>query len=400
MKANLMLLSAIVMIFAVIIIQSCNKKTDSQFLDTQNYNPGKTQLQLSANLSDIEQLGKNIYFDKLSDPIEVQGCFSCHAPEFGFGGAAFKNIDGIYEGAVPGAFGNRMAPSAAYASFSPMFHYDEDEGLFAGGIFWDGRATGERLSPTAEQALGPFLNPVEQHNPNKESVLTQIAASEYATLWQRVWGAPLTYSTQDEINTNYDRVGLSIAAYESSPEVNQFSSKYDLYLKGAVKLTSEERQGLALFNGKAKCNACHSSAGDMPLFTDFTYDNLGIPKNPNNPYYATDPGFIDYGLGEYLATRTDKGWNQYAEENMGKFKVPTLRNVGKMEGKGKRYMHNGVFGTLKEVVHFYNSRDEMGLMPEVNKNVNMSELGNLKLTPKQEDAIVAFMRTLSDGYVQ
>jgi cytochrome c peroxidase len=337
-------------------------------------------------------------------------CASCHAPDYGFTGSSESNISGIYEGAFQGRYGNRKPPSAAYAASSPIFHYD---GLnFIGGNFWDGRATGERLkNPSAEQALGPFLNPLEMNNPSKESVLMQISKSSYAQMWESVWGKPISYSTSTEIDDNYDRVGLAIAAYEASGEVSQFSSKFDYYLNGKVKLTTEEDAGRILFNGnKAKCSSCHVSDGNKPLFTDFTFDNIGTPKNPANPFYNEDKvylpnglainpdgsAWIDPGLGGFLITRPD--WSSMATANWGKHKVPTLRNVDKRNGP---YMHNGVFKSLKDVVHFYNTRDITNLnwpKPEVSQNVN-SEVGNLGLTDTEENEIVAFMKTLSDGYI-
>jgi cytochrome c peroxidase len=183
-----------------------------------------------------------------------------------------------------------------------------------------------------------------------------------------------------------------------------------MYLAGEVELTDKEAWGMELFNGKAQCSACHPA----PLFTDFTYDNLGVPKNPENPFYDMDQVFlddgspinplganwIDQGLGGFLETRPE--WASMAEENYGKHKVPTLRNVAKANGDDfpKAYMHNGVFKSLKEVVHFYNTRDvESWPPPEVPENVNEDELGNLGLSQKEEIAIVAFMETLSDGYV-
>jgi cytochrome c peroxidase len=148
-----------------------------------------------------------------------------------------------------------------------------------------------------------------------------------------------------------------------------------------------------LFNGKAKCNLCHPE----PFFTDFTYENLGVPKNQENPFYDTDPGYVDNGLGGFLAS---VGYPM-AAENMGKQKIPTLRNVDKRPGKGftKAYMHNGVFKSLKEVVHFHNTRDVQSWpAPELNININATEVGNLGLTEEEEDAIIAFLKTLSDGY--
>jgi len=371
-------------------------------------------------LTPEEQLGKSIFFDKISSP-DWMACAQCHAPNVGFTGPipGINKHGAVYRGAIPTRFGNRKPPSAAYATLSPVFYYDSDEGLFIGGNFWDGRATGERLgNPAADQALGPFLNPVEQNNASKAAVLQQIATSKYAGLWEEVWGEPISYEMPADIEKNYDRVGLAIAAYEGSSEVNQFSSKYDFYLVGQAELTEQESWGLELFEGKAMCAACHPSqyvSGEgLPLFTDFSYDNLGVPKNPENPFYDMDEVFlddgtpinpdgdawIDKGLGGFLDTRPE--WQSYALENMGKHKVPTLRNVDLRPGKEfpKAYMHNGVFKSLKEVVHFYNTRDvEEWPAPEVPQNVNTDELGDLGLTDDEENAIVEFLKTLSDGYM-
>jgi cytochrome c peroxidase len=372
-------------------------------------------------LTDIEMLGKKLFFDKISEP-DSMACADCHGPRVGFTGSipGINKHGAVYRGAVPQRFGNRKPPSAAYATLSPVFDYYEDDGFFffAGGNFWDGRATGKKLeNPAADQALGPFLNPVEQNNPSKQAVLEQVASSQYAWLWEVVWGEPISYETETEIEENYDRIGLAIAAYEGSSEVNQFSSKYDYYLKEEVELTAKEALGLELFNGKAKCSECHPSElgpeGEPPLFTDFTYDNLGTPKNPENPFYDMDQVYlddgspinpdgadwIDPGLGGFLETQSE--WEYLAEENMGKHKVPTLRNVDKRPGKGftKAYMHNGVFKSLKTVVNFYNTRDVKDWPPpEVPDNVNKDELGNLNLIAEEVNAIVAFMKTLSDGY--
>jgi len=375
-----------------------------------------TALANGSELTPIEELGKFLFFDKISSP-DSMSCATCHAPQVGFTGpiSGINKHGAVYRGAVPQRFGNRKPPTAAYATLSPIFHYDEDEGLFIGGNFWDGRATGEILgNPAADQALGPFLNPVEQNNASKQDVLEQIAKSKYADLWEAVWGEPISYETDDEINENYDRVGLTIAAYEASSEVNQFSSKYDAYLSGEAELTEQEAWGLELFEGKALCSACHPSEGQGALFTDFSYDNLGIPKNPDNPFYDMDEiylddgspinpdgeDWIDPGLGGFLSTA---GYSE--EEYMaewGKHKVPTLRNVDRKPGDGfvKAYGHNGYFKSLEEIVHFYNTRDvEEWPDPEVSENINTDELGDLGLTAGEEAAIVAFLKTLSDGYM-
>lgn len=130
---------------------------------------------------------------------------------------------------------------------------------------------------------------------------------------------------------------------------------------------------------------------------DNVYFADGTAINPDGE------NWIDKGLGGFLAIHTDPEWKAKATDNMGKHKVPTLRNVGKKPGNGyiKAYMHNGVFKSLKEVVHFYNTRDiedEAWPSPEVPENINHDELGNLGLTDAEENAIVAFLNTLSDGY--
>jgi cytochrome c peroxidase len=193
-----------------------------------------------------------------------------------------------------------------------------------------------------------------------------------------------------------------------------------------VELTKEEMRGLNLFKTKGMCANCHTvdpgPNGEQPLLTDFSYNNLGMPRNPQNPFYA-QPAYntqgnkwVDRGLGEFLETRKD--YQQFAGANYGKQKVPTLRNVDKRpyEGFPKAFSHNGYFKSLKGIVHFYNTRDVKRVCgnpftseadalaqncwpaPEVPVNVNKLELGKLGLTEDQEDAIVAFLRTLSDGY--
>ena len=378
-------------------------------------------------LTPNEKLGKYLFFDKISSP-DSMPCAECHGPDVGWTGPTpgINRHGAVYRGAVPTRFGNRKPPSSAYATLSPILFIVN--GNFVGGNFWDGRATGERLgNPAADQALGPFLNPVEQNNSSKQAVLEQIAASKYADLWEAVWGEPISVDTQDDINTNYDRIGLAIAAYEKSTEVNQFSSKYDDFLAGEVPLSVQEAEGLALFEGKAGCVACHPTGKNSP-FTDFTYDNLGVPRNPDNPFYNMDNEFladgtpinplgsnwVDPGLGGFLQTRPE--YQSMAEDNWGKQKVPTLRNVGKRFGNGfpKAYAHNGYFKSLKSIVHFYNTRDTKPTCPnlftseadalrlncwpepEVATNVNRDELGNLELTDQEEDKIVAFLNTLSD----
>jgi len=353
-------------------------------------------------LTDQEQLGKNLFFDTNLSLNGNQSCATCHAPEVGWTGPSETiNAHGaVYEGSIPDAFGDRKPPAAAYAGDSPELYYDNDADAWVGGMFWDGRATGWTLGdPLAEQAQGPFLNPKEQALKLPVDVVSKVQFSDYAVLFE----AQCPGSDTDAL---YDCIGRAIAAYERSSEVSPFTSKFDYWLKGEAKLTAEENKGRQLFQGKAKCSACHIMEGDKPLFTDFTYDNLGFPKNLENPATNADLTWADPGLGGFLQSAG------YAVEvsavEMGKHKVPTLRNVDLRSSKRfvKAYGHNGYFKSLKEIVHFYNTRDVLGAGwkgvpwpgPEVAENVNTTEMGDLGLSDREEDEIVAFLKTLSDGY--
>jgi cytochrome c peroxidase len=395
-----------------------------------------------GSLPPEEQLGKSIFFDLNLSINQNQSCADCHGQEAGWTGPLNDiNAHGaVYEGSIPGRFGNRKPPSAAYATLSPILSQDK-KGLWVGGNFWDGRATGEKLgNPAADQAQGPFLNPVEQALPDSACVVYRVCnpvvPGDYPFSFEDIWGAgacdiewpgdveiacamegeTVALSEADRIKSDmaYDQIALSIAAYEDSPEVNAFTSKYDQTFDGKIKLTKEEQKGFALFQGKGKCKLCHITGKDA-LFTDFTFDNLGVPVNPENPVYDYDPGFVDTGLGGFLMG-ADYPEEVYMAE-WGKQKVPTLRNVdlGTDTGLIKAYGHNGYFKSLEGIVHFYNTRDVLDVCPgdyteaealaancwpapEVPVNVNTAELGDLGLTPDEEAAIVAFLKTLSDGY--
>ena len=186
-----------------------------------------------------------------------------------------------------------------------------------------------------------------------------------------------------------------------------------------------------LFRSATHCNECHRDGGpgEEPLFTDFTASNLGMPPNHAMPYYkenqpdgsgfaanALGASFRDAGVGGFLEgpANPDREWTPRAKSFIGKHKTPTLRNVDKRPRPDfvKAYMHNGYLKSLKEVVHFYNTRDVLPRCqagdpgekvtcwpgPEHPETMNRRQLGNLGLTSQQEDQIVAFLKTLTDGY--
>ena len=339
-------------------------------------------------------LGAKLYFDKsLSEP-DGQACASCHQP---FAGYADPNRGlPVSEGVIRGEFGGRNAPSAAYMGKSPVLHQDAD-GVWIGGAFWDGRASGwTDGKPLIEQAKGPFLNPVEMHNGTEADVIRDVRSSDYAWLFKEVYG-PQAFA---DVPVAYHNVADAIARFEASALVNTYSSRFDAYAGGLRwTLTAKEKRGLALFNGKAKCSQCHpSTPGDYSrkaLFTDFSYDNLGLPANPTIAVLQGQAAETDLGLGGFLQS---KGFD--AADVVGAFKVPSLRNVARTAPYG----HNGVFRSLPEIVHFYNTRDVPGAgwngvgwsPPEVPETVNTQELGNLGLTSAEEAELVAFLHALSD----
>ncbi len=414
-------------------------------------------------LTGIEVLGRAIFFDEDLSVNGTQSCAACHAAEVGFTGpdAQINTAGAVYQGALPNHYGNRKPPSSAYAGESPVFHFDELNDGWFGGMFWDGRATGLTLGdPLAEQAQGPFLNPLEQAIANAQVLCVRVKQADYAGLFEQVWGAGSLNCARNVAGV-YEKIGRSVAAYERSEEVNPFSSKFDLFWDAAnaagkdvtlikcgtgggggggmgcpgggtdpnrwtayrnLGFGDSELQGLAVFNDRADCSSCHSlepGPAGYPLFTAFGYDNIGVPKNPDNPFYDMPPAWnpdgadwVDYGLGGYLRSAGYPA--EIYETELGKVKVPTLRNVDLRPSEDfvKAYGHNGYFKSLEDLVFFYHWRAMMdnGCMggmgcggmadmfppPEVDQN-----RATLSMFPMMQiDNIVAFLRTLSDGYSQ
>jgi len=417
----------------------------------------------------VRTLGKLLLFDKHLSVNQNEACSFCHTPETGFTGPmqSLNATTVSYPGSVRTRFSNRKPQSYMYAPFSPVLHYNALQGDFVGGNFWDMRASGYRLqNPSAEQAQGPPTNPVEMALPDSACVAYRLSKAPYRKLFETVWGGDsfsihwpagvekvcatpgpppandqqpvhLSRADRDRADHVYDGFGLAISAYEFSPEVSPFTSKYDYVQAGTEQFTPQEKLGYELFRGKARCNECHRDGGpgEEPLFTDFTASNLGVPRNPGlQIYYESRPdqggyrpnpagdAYVDKGVGSFLRTLQsdsgqldpDSGWLELAPKFEAKFQVPTLRNVDMRPAPSfvKAYMHNGYFKSLKQVVHFYNTRDVLPKCkaddpgekvtcwpaPEDSTNLNKRQLGNLKLTDEEEDALVAFLTTLTDGY--
>ena len=446
----------------------------------------------------IETLGELMLFDNNVSPNRNQACASCHMPYVGFGGPIPSvNLTIIaFPGTAHFRVGKRTPQRHPYSPFFPVLQYNQIQGLFFGGNFFDSRATGYKLRvPDAEQAQGPPVDTQEMGLPDTACIAFRLSQAVYRPLFEEVWGKgsfeisfphetaqicatpggaavfggsttpiPLSAADRTRANTVYDRWAQSIDAYEQSAQVSAFSSKFDAFLAGKYRLTPEEMAGFKLFDGKGNCNSCHldgrgttlksnqtdTSAAAMvnPQFTCFGSANEGLPLNPRDAfYYQTKPdaygftanpygfGYRDLGLGTFLRSGFGSGpnpnvsWRQYAPTVDGQMQVSSARDVAMTppqcpttEAPGpyfqKAFFHNGYIKSLKQLVHFYNTRDKYAYpltsghcpkgttekvdcwpMPEVRNNIDMTS-GNLGLTEKEENDIVAFLQTLSDGFTR
>ncbi len=345
-------------------------------------------------------LGALIFADtNLSEPAG-QSCATCHVASSAF---SDPRPSPTSQGAVAGRFGFRNTPSITYSSFTPPLGPagPGENGGFVGGLFWDGRA-----ATLQAQASGPLLNKLEMNNPDIATVQQKLKAAPYASQIRALYGS----TSLDTPDSAMSALTDAIAAFETTGLLHRFSSKYDAYLAGKATLTTAEARGLALFespktgpctNGQPPCGCaqCHldkpAADGSPPLFTDFGYDNIGIPKNPKNPYYTLPPNlnpdganFNDFALG----------WSIHNPKQYGHFKAPSLRNVALTAPYG----HNGYFADLKAIVHFYNTRDVPGTWPAPESDffLNKTGLGNLGLTSSEEDDLVTFFGTLTDGFLK
>jgi len=461
---------------------------------------GNPPILQNTGVASVEILGKLMNFDLNISPFKNEACASCHMPYVAFSGPIPSvNLTMIaYPGTVHFRAGKRTAQRYTYAPFFPVLQFNEEQGLFFGGNFWDSRATGYLLrNPDAHQAQGPPVDTQEMGNPDTACIAYKLKQSVYRPLFELVWGegsldihfpgnteaicatpggAAAFHGNTTPVNLNregrlkadeaYNHWGQSLDAYEQSVQVSAFSSKFDAYLKGNYTLTPTEQAGYDLFRGKANCNSCHldgrgtaltagqsdnSMAAQVnPLFTCFGSANEGLPLNPRDAiYYQTTPdpfGFIgnpfgfafrDLGMGTFLRSgpgswpNPNKTWRQFAPLNDGMMQVSSARNVAMVppqcpttEAPGpyfqKEFFHNGYIKSLKQLVHFYNTRDKPGFAynvtsghcpegtiekvncwprPEVPNNVDMTT-GNLGLTDDEENQVVAFLQTLTDGFTR
>lgn len=372
-----------------------------------------------AGLTPLERLGKHVFEDRtLSSPAGVS-CASCHDAATAFQGVNGSPVPAVARGSKPDSLGKRNTPTIMYASFAPPFAFIDDrdeetgkvEKIPAGGQFLDGRA-----NDLLAQFEGPLLDPLEMNAPSKRFAVEAIQNGAYAALAKQVYGDRLF----DDPDRAFEKLAQAVVAFESSARFHPFASKFDDYLRGKAQLTAQEQKGFELFKDpkKGNCLACHSGKEESRdpqdwLFTDFTYDALGAPRNPAIAATATAP---DLGLCKR------PGLDRFAPAGFdtngvcGAFKVPTLRNVA-VTGP---YLHNGAFAKLRDIVAFYATRDTEparwypkgatgkvekfdDLPAEYRDNVNTDEVPydrkpgqKPRLSEKEIDAITAFLETLTD----
>lgn len=361
---------------------------------------------MAAVANDRIGLGQLIFNDpNLSEP-RGTACVACHQPTQGFAGNHGSGI-GVALGSTPGALGLRNAMTNSYMGSIPAFSFVTNAGQTeaTGGHFWDGRA-----DTLALQALGPLLNPLEMNNTSRQAVVDKIAASSYAALFKQEFGATIFSDT----DAAFTQIGVAIEAFERA-RLQPFSSKFDAMVRGQTTFSPQEARGMALFQDAAKgnCAACHlmnatSGRPEDSLFSEFTYYAIGVPRNPAIPRNA-NPAFFDLGLCGPERTApvlpADVAPGVTIEQFCGKFRMPSLRNVAQRPA----LMHNGFFKDLSEVVRFYAGRNTS----TVSNDLPTQYQANLErakppfnrlagtgpaLTGPEINDIVAFLRTLSDGF--
>lgn len=343
-------------------------------------------------------LGEALFHDPNLSKNRSQSCSTCHAPGAGFVDARQADLVGsdVSLGDDGQSLGGRNAPTAGYAALTPPFSKGSD-GEYRGGFFWDGRAR-----TLEDQAGGPPLNPVEMGMPDKAAVISRLREDpSYDRSFRVLYGRSVF---QDD-ETAYSAMVNALAEYERGPEFSSFDSRYDRYLRGEEKLTDQEELGRVLFFSQqfTNCSICHEVRGPNGLkdavFTNHKYFNIGVPANPRLAAGTAGAAKPDLGLAENPLVAGEP-------TARGKFKVPSLRNVA-VTGP---YMHNGVFRDLRSVVLFYvkynsikksrqinpETGQEWGA-PEVPDNLAMEQLtAGPALDDKRVDAIVAFLKTLTD----
>ncbi|MFP6558602.1 cytochrome-c peroxidase [Paraburkholderia sp. B3] len=369
-------------------------------------------------LSDTAALGKQLFYDQSLSASGRMSCASCHSPAHSYGPP--NGLAAQLGGPDLHSQGTRAVPTLSYvlnrtpiwthvqaASLGERF---EDDNSPSGGFGWDGR-----FNHLHDQATFPLFNPDEMANRDAASVVAKLARAPYAARFKQVFGETVFDSPEVALR----QAMSAVERYElEEPDFHPYTSKFDYYLDGKATLTAAELHGMKLFDdpNSGNCASCHIDQpgvnGAHPLFTDFQFEALGVPRNPEL-HANRDPSYYDEGLCGPLRTDLAKD-----KTMCGLFKTPTLRNVATRQV----FFHNGRFHTLREALRFYverdtnpekwYSRDARGhvvkfddLPPDLRHNVDTIDA---PLTYKQGDKpvwsehdiddVIAFLKTLNDGY--
>lgn len=353
-----------------------------------------------AALSPQARLGHAVFHDRSLSASGQQSCATCHVKEHGH--ASARGIE--HGGTQMQATGERNTPSLRYLWRNSSFHFDE-EGKPNGGFFWDGRA-----DTLAAQAVEPFLNPAEMANADKASVVAKLSRASYAREFERLFGAHIWQQPEQA----FAAMTQALASYQTEdPAFHRFDSLFDQVAQGKASFNPAQERGWALFKDpeKGNCMACHTAEpaanGSPPLFTDNSYDNLGVPL----PVHLRSQGQRhdnDAGLCAQVHVRERADAKNYC----GAFKVPSLRNVALR----RAFFHNASLQQLREVVAFYATRDTdpqrwygvnkalNDVKPAYRANVNRDEAPygqkpgeQPRLSEQDIDDLVAFLHTLTDA---
>ncbi|TLY50201.1 MAG: c-type cytochrome [Gammaproteobacteria bacterium] len=367
----------------------------------------------------LREVGRRIFSDPTFSASGKQSCASCHDPARRYNP---PNTLAVQPGGADlRERGLRSPPTLTYINRVPPYenhHYDSDEEADGsidngptGGLGWDGR-----IDTGAAQAEIPLTAKFEMAN-TRAGVAAAIRKAPYA---QRVRDA-LGSDVLDDDERAFKAVVRALGAFEEDyTEFSPYTSKYDAFLTGGAQLSEQENRGLALFNDESKgnCAQCHRSArgkdGTPPVFSDYGLIALAVPRNGAIPRNR-DPAFFD--LGACGPERKDKAAQA---EYCGLFRTPTLRNVSLRSA----FFHNGKFHSLRDAVQFYVTRDitparwyAKGAREQViayddlparyHPNINreapfagQAPGATPRLSQSEIDDVVAFMRTLTDGYLK
>jgi cytochrome c peroxidase len=278
-----------------------------------------------------------------------------------------------------------------------------------GGLFWDGRA-----DTLQDQALSPLLDPREMDGGNIDIVANTLRRAPYTARFAQLFGAAVF----DDDRLAVAEALFAVARYQIEDPSFHPSSKFDYWLEGEARLSPREMRGYILFNdpAKANCAVCHadqpSRDGLPPLLTDHQFEALGAPRNTALTVNR-DPGYFDLGI-----CGPDRSDMSHETQYCGLFLTPTLRNVATR----RVFFHNGVFRTLRQVLDFYAFRDTdpaklyrrradgavqkfNDLPPRYFVNVDVidppfdrKQGDAAALTVRDENDLIAFLNTLTDGY--